>query len=178
MQQFKHIPSITLRMAGGLTYQNPTQFIVNIVNIISDIEKRSTGLGLTRSLRFDDGLRWNAHATFVERQLAAGQAVGPTVIVTDHHRLAAWLGPLAHGLARFNGLMLKVNCADGSIHGAEEEEQIWTAAGTWTSREKVCYLNHHYNSVLIKDLNSNELMRWIHSNLALIKGQNMIWLWK
>lgn len=92
--------------------------------------KRITGLGLTWSLRFDDGLRRNAHATFVERQLAAGQAVGPAVIVTDHHRLAARLGPLAHGLARFNGLVLKVNCADRSIHGAEEEEQIWTAAGT------------------------------------------------
>lgn len=92
--------------------------------------RRSRGLALTWSLGFDDGLRRNAHAALVERQLAAGQAVGPAVIVADHHRLAARLGPLAHGLARFNGLMLKVDCADGSVHGAEEEEQIWTAAGT------------------------------------------------
>lgn len=94
------------------------------------IRKRSAGFGLTWSLRFDDGLGRNAHAAFVERQLAAGQAVGPAVVVTDHHRLAARLGPLAHGLAWFDGLVLKVNGADGSIHGAEKEEQIWTAAGT------------------------------------------------
>lgn len=100
--------------------------------------KRLMRFGFTWTFGFDDGFGWNAHATFIERQLAAGQAVGPAVIVTDHHGLAAWLGPLAHGLAGFNGLMLKVNCADWSIHGAEEEEQIWTAAGAWTSRGKGC----------------------------------------
>lgn len=102
----------------------------------SRIQKGCEGLVFTWSLRFDDGFRWNAHTTFVQRQLAAGQTVGPAVVVAHHHRLAARLGPLAHSLARFNGLVLEVDCADWSIHGAEEEEQIWAAAGTLTSRVK------------------------------------------
>lgn len=31
--------------------------------------------------------------------------------------------------------MLKVNGANGSVHGTEEEEQIWTASSTWKARK-------------------------------------------
>lgn len=77
----------------------------------------------------DDGLGRDADAAVVERQLAAGQAVGPAVVVALHHRLAALLGPLTHTLTGFDGLMLEVDGADGSVHGAQEEEQVGAAAG-------------------------------------------------
>lgn len=31
--------------------------------------------------------------------------------------------------------MLEINGADRSIHGTQEEEQIWTAASTWKGME-------------------------------------------
>ncbi|KAG7219683.1 hypothetical protein INR49_004543 [Caranx melampygus] len=86
----------------------------------------------TWSLGLDDGLRRDADPAVVQRQLAAGQAVGPAVVVALHHRLAAVLGPFAHRLAGFDGLVLEVDGADGRVHGAQEEEQIRAAAGTWT----------------------------------------------
>lgn len=85
----------------------------------------------TWSLRLDDGLGRDAHPPVVQRQLAAGQVVGPAVVVAPHHRLTAGFGPLAHGFARLDGLVLEVDGADGRVHGAQEEEQVRTAAGTW-----------------------------------------------
>lgn len=84
----------------------------------------------TWSLRLDDGLGRDADPAVVQRQLAAGQAVGPAVVVTLHHRLTAVLRPLAHRLTGFDGLVLEVDGADGSVHGTQEEEQIRTAAST------------------------------------------------
>ena len=86
---------------------------------------------ITWSLRLDDGLRRDADAAVVQWQLAAGQAVGPAVVVALHHRLAAVLGPLANRLAGLDGLVLEVDGADGGVHGAQEEEQVRTAASTW-----------------------------------------------
>lgn len=86
----------------------------------------------TWSLCFDDGLRWDTDAAVVQRQLAAVQAVGPAVVVALHHRLTAVLGSFTHRLARLDGLVLEINGADGGVHGTQEEEQIWTAAGSWT----------------------------------------------
>lgn len=84
----------------------------------------------TWSLCLDDGLGRDADAAVVQRQLVAGQAVGPAVVVALHHRLAARLRALAHGLAGFDGFVLEVDGADGSVHGAQEEEQVGAAAGT------------------------------------------------
>lgn len=91
--------------------------------------------GVTWSLRLDDSLGRDAHAPVVQRQLAAGQVVGPAVVVAPHHRLAARLGPLAHALARLDGLVLEVDGADGRVHGAQEEEQVGAAAGTLAGEE-------------------------------------------
>lgn len=89
----------------------------------------------TWSLCLDDGLRWDADSTVVQRQLTTGQAIGPAVVVTLHHWLTAVLRPLTHCLTGFYGLMLEVNGANGSIHGTQEEEQIRTTASTWTDTE-------------------------------------------
>ena len=85
--------------------------------------------GLTRSVRGNDGLGRDAHATVINRQLLAGQTLGPRVAVLDEDGLAALPGPLAHRLAGLDGLVLEVNGADGRIHGTEEEEQIRAALG-------------------------------------------------
>lgn len=92
-------------------------------------ERGWAGSGLTRSVRGDDSLGRDAHATVINRQLLAGQTLGPRVTVLDKDRLAALPGPLAHGLAGLDGLVLEVNGADGRVHGTEEEEQIGTAVG-------------------------------------------------
>lgn len=78
----------------------------------------------------DDGLRGDADSAVVQWQLVAGQAVRPAVVVTLHHWLAALLRPFTHRLTGFDGLMLEVNGADGSVHGTQEEEQVCTAAST------------------------------------------------
>lgn len=91
--------------------------------------------GSTWSLRLDDGLGRDADSPIVQWQLAAGQVVGPTVVVAPHYRLAAGFGPLAHAFARLDGLMLEVDGADGRVHGAQEEEQVGAAAGTLTTEE-------------------------------------------
>lgn len=82
-----------------------------------------------RSVRGNDGLGRDAHATVINRQLLAGQTLGPRVAVLDEDGLAALPGPLAHRLAGLDGLVLEVNGADGRIHGTEEEEQIRAALG-------------------------------------------------
>lgn len=85
--------------------------------------------GLTRSVRGHDSLGRDAHPTVINRQLLAGQTLGPRVAVLDEDRLTALPGPLAHRLAGLDGLMLEVNGADGRVHSTEEEEQIGTAVG-------------------------------------------------
>lgn len=82
-----------------------------------------------RSVRGHDGLRRDAHAPIVHRQLLARQALRPRVAVLDEDGLAALPGPLAHRLAGLDGLVLEVNSADGRVHGTEEEEQIGAAVG-------------------------------------------------
>lgn len=84
---------------------------------------------LTGALGGDDGLRGDADAAVVERELVAGQALGPGVAVPDEDGLAAGAGALAHGLAGLDGLVLEVDGADGRVHGAEEEEQVGAAVG-------------------------------------------------
>lgn len=81
------------------------------------------------SLGGHDGLGGDADAAVVERQLLAGQALGPGVAVLDEDGLAAGAGPLAHRLAGLDGLVLEVDGADGRVHGAEEEEQVGAAVG-------------------------------------------------
>lgn len=49
--------------------------------------------------------------------------------VLDEDGFTALPGPLAHRLARLDGLVLKVNGADGRVHGTEEEEQVRAAVG-------------------------------------------------
>lgn len=87
---------------------------------------------VTWSLSLDDGLRRDADAAVVQRQLTAGEAVGPTVVVALHHRLTALLRSLTHCLAGFDGLVLEVDGADGRVHGTEKEKQVRTTASTWT----------------------------------------------
>ena len=84
---------------------------------------------LTGALGGDDGLGGDADAAVVERQLVAGQALGPRVAVADEDGLAAGAGALADGLAGLDGLVLEVDGADGRVHGAEEEEQVRAAVG-------------------------------------------------
>lgn len=88
--------------------------------------------GRTWSLCLDNGLGRDADPPVIQWQLAAGKVVRPAVVVVPHHRLTASLGPLAHGFARLDGLMLEVDGADGRVHGAQEEQQVGTAAGTLT----------------------------------------------
>lgn len=71
----------------------------------------------TWSVCLDDGLRRDADSTVIEWQLAAGQVVGPAVVVTLHHRLTAELRPLAHCLTGLDWLMLEVNSTDWRVHG-------------------------------------------------------------
>lgn len=81
------------------------------------------------SVRGDDGLRRDAHAAVVHRQLLAGQAFRPRVAVLDEDGLAALSGALTHGLAGLDGLVLEVDGANGCVHGTEEEEKIRAAVG-------------------------------------------------
>lgn len=52
------------------------------------------------------------------------------MVILLHDRLASALGPLAHGLAGLDGVVLEVDGAYGRVHGAEEEQQVRAALGT------------------------------------------------
>ncbi len=84
---------------------------------------------ITWPLRLDDRLRWDADSSVVHRQLLAGQTLRPRMVVLLHDRLAAALGPLAHGLAGLDGVVLEVDGAYGRVHGAQEEQQVRAALG-------------------------------------------------
>lgn len=87
------------------------------------------------SVRSDDGLGGDAHASVVHRQLLTGQTLRPRVAVLDEDGLTALPGPLAHRLAGLDGLVLEVNGADGRVHGTEEKEQIGAAVGAQQTLE-------------------------------------------
>lgn len=80
-------------------------------------------LGLTLRKVSDYGLGRDAHASVIDRQLLAGQALGPAVVVHLHERLAVVARALAHRLARLDGVVQELQGADGRVHGAEEEAQ-------------------------------------------------------
>lgn len=49
------------------------------------------------------------------------------MVILLHDRLASALGPLAHGLAGLDGVVLEVDGAYGRVHGAQEEQQVRAA---------------------------------------------------
>lgn len=51
------------------------------------------------------------------------------MVVPLHDRLAAALGPLAHGLAGLDRVVLEVDGAYGRVHCTQEEQQIRAALG-------------------------------------------------
>lgn len=79
--------------------------------------------GLTLREVRDDGFRRDAHATVIDRQLVAGQAFGPAVVVHLHEGLAVVARALAHRLARLDRVVQELQGANGRVHGTEEEAQ-------------------------------------------------------
>ena len=75
-------------------------------------------------------------------QLFAAHPLGPLEAILAHQRGAASFGPFAHGAAGRQWLAV-VWQADGGVHAAQEEEQVWRAADPDQGPELV-HLEPHF----------------------------------
>ncbi len=86
-------------------------------------------LWITWPLRLDYRLRWDADSLGRTQAALAGQTLRPRMVVLLHDRLAAALGPLAHGLAGLDGVVLEVDGTYGRVHGATGRTQVRAGTG-------------------------------------------------
>lgn len=65
----------------------------------------------------------DAHSRVIERQLTAGQALWPAVVIHLHEGLTVVTCSLAHRLSGLGGILQDLQGTVGCVHGTKEEVQ-------------------------------------------------------